>query len=133
MEGLARLKRQKILYGVATTVTGRNLEEVTDDQYVRHLIARGAMYLWYYVYRPVGPDPSPRFCVSREQIIELRKRLLALRRTQPIVIIDTYWDADGRAICPAALGLGFHIGPGGSISISWRIIQLDSSISRIRM
>jgi hypothetical protein len=31
------------------------------------------------------------------------------------VLIDTYWDALGRAVCPAALGLGFHIGPRGTI------------------
>jgi MoaA/NifB/PqqE/SkfB family radical SAM enzyme len=115
MEGLGRLQKRKVLYGVATTVTGQNLDEVLADDYVRHFIQRGAMYLWYYVYRPVGPDPSPQFCVSREQMIALRKRLLVLRRKHPIVLIDTYWDADGRAVCPAALGLGFQIGPGGSI------------------
>jgi MoaA/NifB/PqqE/SkfB family radical SAM enzyme len=114
-EGLGRLKQQKILYGVATTVTGRNFEEVLTDEYVRRFIRAGAMYLWYYVYRPVGASPSPEFCVSREQMIELRKRLLKLRRKHPIILIDTYWNINGEAVCPAALGLGFHIGPRGSI------------------
>ena len=115
VEGLRRLQQQKILFGIATTVTGRNVDEVLTDDYVRYVIDRGAMYLWYYVYRPVGADPSPRFCVSREQMIELRRRLLRLRRKHPIVLIDTYWDARGEAVCPAALGLGFHIGPRGTI------------------
>jgi MoaA/NifB/PqqE/SkfB family radical SAM enzyme len=115
MEGIARLKQHKILFGIATTVTGRNLDEVVSDEYVRQLIARGAMYLWYYVYRPVGADPSPQYCVSRQQMLELRRRLLQLRRKHPIIIIDTYWNAAGEAVCPAALGLGFHIGPQGSI------------------
>ena len=115
MEGIARLAKRKILYGVATTVTGRNFEEVMSDSYVREFIDRGAMYLWYYVFRPVGPDPSPEFCVEREQMIELRRRLLRLRRRHPIILIDTYWNAKGEAVCPAARGLGFHLGPGGSI------------------
>ncbi len=115
MEGIARLKKRKILFGVATTVTGQNMDEVLTDEYVREIIRRGAMYLWYYVYRPVGPDPSPRFCVEREQMLEIRKRLLTLRRKHPIILIDTYWNAEGEAVCPAALGMGFHIGPGGSI------------------
>jgi len=115
IEGLDRLRQRKILTGVATTVTGENLDEVLSDAYVEQFVARGAIYLWYYVYRPVGAEPSPRFCVAREQMIELRKRLLRLRRRHPILLIDTYWDAQGRAICPAALGLGFHIGPSGSI------------------
>jgi hypothetical protein len=75
------------------------------------------MYIWYYVYRPVGEDPHPEYCVTREQLVELRRRMLALRRRQPILIIDTYWTATGEAFCPAAMGLGFHIGPQGSIEI----------------
>lgn len=115
MEALDRLRQQRLLFGVATTVTSENFEEVTSDAYVRMFIERGAMYLWYYVYRPMGPDPSPRFCLSGPQMLELRRRLLRLRRKHPIVLIDTYWDAEGRAVCPAARGLGFHIGPAGSI------------------
>ena len=115
MEGIRRLQNRKILFGVATTITGQNVDEVLSDAYVESFIRHGAMYLWYYVYRPVGADPSPQFAVARHQMIDLRGRLLALRRKHPIVIIDTYWDADGRAVCPAACGLGFHIGPRGSI------------------
>ena len=114
-EGLDCLHEQKILFGVATTATGQNLDEVTSDDYVRDMIRRGAMYLWYYVFRPVGAHPSPELCVDREQMLRLRRRLIELRRRHPIVLIDTYWDAQGRAVCPAALGLGFHIGPQGSI------------------
>ena len=114
-EGLARLKAHKILFGIATTVTGENLDEVLSDRYVEEFIDRGAMYLWYYVYRPVGANPSPHLCVGREKMIELRRRLLKLRRKHPILLIDTYWNAEGEAVCPAAAGLGFHIGPQGSI------------------
>jgi len=114
-EGLRQLGRQKLLFGVATTVTSRNLDEVASDAYVRDVIGRGAMYLWYYVFRPVGADPSPELCVGREQMLTLRRRLLTLRRRHPILLIDTYWNAEGRAVCPAALGLGFHIGSRGSI------------------
>jgi len=115
VEGIARLKQKKILFGIATVATDRNFHEVLADRYVRYFIDRGAMYLWYYVYRPVGADPSPEYCLSREQMIQLRRRLLQLRRRHPIILIDTYWDASGEAVCPAALGLGFHIGPQGSI------------------
>jgi MoaA/NifB/PqqE/SkfB family radical SAM enzyme len=115
VQGLERMQRAKLLYGVATVVTGANLDEVLTDRYVQYFVQRGAMYLWYYVYRPVGPNPSPQLCVSREQMIHIRRKLLELRRRHPIILIDTYWDADGKALCPAALGMGFHIGPQGSI------------------
>jgi MoaA/NifB/PqqE/SkfB family radical SAM enzyme len=115
MEGLARLRQEKLMFGVATVVTGANLDEVMTDAYVRRFIEAGAMYLWYYIYRPVGANPSPELCVPREKMLVLRRRLLELRRRHPILVIDTYWNEHGQAVCPAASGLGFHIGPQGSI------------------
>ncbi|CAM2068527.1 Radical SAM protein [Sulfidibacter corallicola] len=115
MEGLDLLKRHKLFYGLATTATGKNMDEVMSDEYVRMFIDRGAMYLWYYIYRPVGEEPHPEYCMQKEQIVEMRRRLLRLRRKHPILLIDTYWTAEGEAFCPAATGLGFHIGPEGSI------------------
>jgi len=112
---LDRLRRRRLFFGVATTVTAANFEQVTADAYPAEMIRRGAMYLWYYVYRPMGSASPPGWCLDRETMLRLRRRLLELRRRHPILIIDTYWDADGRAICPAAAGLGFHIGPAGSI------------------
>ncbi|MEM1204224.1 MAG: radical SAM protein [Acidobacteriota bacterium] len=117
MDGMERLKKNKILFGIATTATGPNMHEVMSDEYVQHFIDRGAMYIWYYVYRPMSPEPHTEYCVSKEQLVWMRRRLLELRRTQPILVIDTYWTADGEAFCPAAMGLGYHIGPRGSIEI----------------
>lgn len=114
-KGMDRLKKAGIIFGVATTATGKNMDEVMSDEYVQHFIKKGAMYIWYYVYRPVGDEPHPEYCMGRDQLIEMRQRLLTLRRKHPIVIIDTYWTADGEAFCPAAMGLGFHVGPQGSI------------------
>jgi len=115
MRGLGRLRQRRVLFGVATTVTSCNLHEVTSAAYLKCLIDCGAMYLWYYIYRPVGPDPAPQLALDTRQLVEFRARLLGLRRKHPIVLIDTYWDADGRAVCPAAWGMGYQIGPGGSV------------------
>ncbi|MHB1034359.1 MAG: radical SAM/SPASM domain-containing protein [Pirellulales bacterium] len=115
VEGMQRLKHEKILFGIATTVTAANVEEVMSDAFVESVIRQGALYLWYYIYRPVGDDPSPHLCLGPEKIVLVRRRLLELRRKHAIVLIDTYWNAAGEALCPAASGLGFHIGPQGSI------------------
>lgn len=116
-EGLDRLRAARQLFGIATTATGLNMQEVMSDDYVRFFIDKGAMYLWYYVYRPMSDQPHPEYCVSKEQLVWMRKRLLELRRKHPILLIDTYWTAEGEAFCPAAMGLGFHVGPRGSLEI----------------
>ncbi len=115
MEGLDRLRKYKLFFGIATTATGKNMEEVMSDDYVKMFIDKGAMYLWYYIYRPVGEESHPEYCMQKSQIVDMRRRLLRLRRKHPILLIDTYWTAEGEAFCPAATGLGFHIGPEGSI------------------
>lgn len=113
--GIERLRKAGILFGIACTVTGKNIEETMSDAYLEYFIKKGAMYIWYYVYRPVGEDPHPEYCMTPDQIIEMRRRMLVLRRKHPILIVDSYWTADGEAFCPAAMGLGFHVGPQGSI------------------
>ena len=115
VEGCRELQRQKILYGVATTVTADNFESVLTEEYVNHFVKLGAMYLWFYVYRPVGADPAPEWSIKPEMMLELRRRLLRLRRKMPIILIDTYWDEKGFAVCPASKGMAFVIGPKGSI------------------
>ncbi|MGD0091685.1 MAG: radical SAM/SPASM domain-containing protein [Planctomycetota bacterium] len=115
--GLERLQKAGIFYGVACTATSTNVQELLSDEYARFIIGKGAMYLWYYVYRPMGAPVHPEYCLSREQLLFMRRRLLELRRKQPLLIIDSYWTAEGEAFCPAALGLGYHIGPQGSIEV----------------
>jgi MoaA/NifB/PqqE/SkfB family radical SAM enzyme len=102
-EGCRALQQQKILYGVATTVTAENFESVLTEEYVNHFVKLGAMYLWYYVYRPVSADPVPEWSLKPDMMLELRRRLLRLRREMPIILIDTYWDENGFAVCPASM------------------------------
>ena len=116
IDGCRELQKQKMLYGVATVVTAENFESVVTEDFVRKFIDLGALYLWFYVYRPVGEDPAPELALDREKLPELRRRLLKLRRKTPIILIDTYWDAEGRAVCPASKGMSFVIGTGGEIT-----------------
>ncbi|MCW8129422.1 MAG: radical SAM protein [Planctomycetota bacterium] len=116
-KGLERLKKAGVLFGIACTATGPNMEDVMSDAFVEHFIQKGALYIWYYVYRPMGSEMHDEYCVAQEQLVWFRKRLLEMRRKHPMFIIDTYWTAKGEAFCPAAVGLGYHIGPQGSIEI----------------
>lgn len=116
IEACRELQRQKMLYGVATVLTEQNFESALSEDYVRQFIDLGALYLWFYAFRPVGADPSPELALSKERLVEFRRRLIKLRRRMPIILIDTYWDAKGRAVCPASKGMAFVIGADGNIA-----------------
>lgn len=70
--------------------------------------------------------------LSYEDIVKLRRFLGDGRTKYPIVLIDSYWGADGEPFCPAAEGLSHHINPAGYIEpcpviqySKGRIIELD--------
>jgi hypothetical protein len=88
---------------------------LVTEAFIQTLIQKGIHYLWYYIYRPVGPQPCPDLSLTREEIIRLRRFMVDVRKKYPILIVDAYWDHEGRALCPAATGISHHIGPGGDV------------------
>ncbi len=115
LDALDRCRRHRLLTGVATSVCRTNMADLASEEFLREMVRRGVHYAWYYIYRPVGPRPSPELALSAEEIRRLREFLVDVRRRVPILVVDAYWDADGRALCPAALGLSHHVNPSGDI------------------
>ena len=83
--------------------------------WVDRLIEMGVMYTWFHVYRPVGPDACPDLALTPEQQKKAREFVVRTRATKPIIVVDAYYDADGKALCPAATGFTHHISPWGGI------------------
>jgi MoaA/NifB/PqqE/SkfB family radical SAM enzyme len=115
LEGLGHCRRQRLMTGVATSVCQSNFRELVSEKFLRDLIGRGVHYVWYYIYRPVGPNPCPDLKLMPDQIVELRRFMVDMRKRLPIIIVDAYWDHEGRALCPAATGIGHHISPAGYV------------------
>ncbi len=115
LEGLECCRRERLLIGVATSICKSNFRDLVSEAFVREMIGRGVHYLWYYIYRPVGAQPSVELCLSADEIAALRRFLVEIRGRVPLIIVDAYWDAEGRALCPAATGISHHIGPWGDI------------------
>jgi MoaA/NifB/PqqE/SkfB family radical SAM enzyme len=105
----------KLVTGVAISVCKSNIDMALSDEFVNMMHDKGVIYLWYYIYRPSGANPCYDLALSEEQILRLRHFLVDGRMKYPMVLIDSYWDADGRPFCPAAEGLSHHINPAGKI------------------
>jgi MoaA/NifB/PqqE/SkfB family radical SAM enzyme len=115
MQGLRACREHGLITGVSTSVCKSNLEDLASDAFVNELVELGVHYLWYYIYRPVGPNPSPELALSQDEVLELRRFMVNIRGKAPLLVVDSYWDHLGRALCPAAVGMAHHIGPGGDI------------------
>jgi MoaA/NifB/PqqE/SkfB family radical SAM enzyme len=115
MQGIENCLRNKVFTGVCTSLCRTNIDDLLTEKWVDRLIEMGVMYTWFHVYRPMGPDPNPDLCLTPEQALRARKFVVEMRAKKPIVIIDAYYDGEGRALCPAATGISHHINPWGDI------------------
>ncbi|MGO8749517.1 MAG: radical SAM/SPASM domain-containing protein [Thermoguttaceae bacterium] len=114
LQGLEACVRHRLVIGVATSVCQTNIDLV-DEGWLRRLIQMGVHYAWFYTYRPIGPKPCPELALTPEQVLQVRRFIVAMRAKLPIAIVDAYWDDQGRAICPMVTGVSHHIGPSGAI------------------
>ncbi len=113
--GLDNCRNNRLITGVATSVCRSNIDELVSEDFLKELIARNIHYVWYYIYRPVGVNPSTELILSEDEILRLRKFMVKMRSKYPIIIVDAYWDAEGNAVCPGAMGLSHHIAPNGDL------------------
>lgn len=113
--GLEACLQNRLITGVTTSVCQNNFHDLVSENWVDKLIRRGVHYVWYTTYRPVGPDPAPELALDRQQLLAVRRFAIHMRNTKPILVVDAYWDHDGRALCPAAIGISHHVNPSGDI------------------
>jgi len=115
MAGLENCLKARLITGVATSVCRSNVDDLVNESWLRRLIDMGVMYAWFHTYRPVGPHAAPELALSPEQVVSVRRFIVAMRKRLPIAIVDAYWDDKGEALCPMATGVSHHIGPSGHV------------------
>ena len=115
LQGLERCVEAGLLTGVATSVCKSNMGELLTETWLVELIRRGVHYVWYYGYRPSGPRMNQELALSAQELLRLRQFVVEMRARLPIVLVDAYYDHDGRALCPMVTGMSHHINPRGDI------------------
>ncbi|MCL1920598.1 MAG: radical SAM protein [Kiritimatiellaeota bacterium] len=109
-------RKAGLVQGVATSVSVSNFKDTVSPAFIDEMLARGAHYVWYYIYRPSGPNPGFEDILTDGHVRDLRRFLVEQRRrVRSGVIIDTYWDERGNALCPTAAGINVHIAATGDI------------------
>jgi hypothetical protein len=114
MSGIEACLRHRVMTGVCTSLCQTNFE-LLSEKWLDRLIEMGVFYTWFHIYRPVGPDACPELALTPEQQLAARKFVVEMRAKKPIIIVDAYYDGEGRALCPAATGFTHHISPWGDI------------------
>ncbi|PTN08234.1 radical SAM protein [Mangrovibacterium marinum] len=115
LAGVRACRKAKLIIGAAASICKSNFNDLVNREHLERLAAEGIHYFWYYIYRPVGPNPNVANALDEDEILDLRRFIVEQRKNAPLLLIDTYWDDKGNALCPAATGMSHHIAPSGAV------------------
>ncbi|MCH3951469.1 MAG: radical SAM protein [Acidaminococcus sp.] len=122
------LHRKKLFFGISSCYTRANFESITSEAYFDMLIEKGAFFIWYFHYMPVGNDASAELLPTSEQRVEIYRRIRKYRTEKPLFAIDFQNDGEYVGGCIAGGRRYLHINANGDIDPCVFIHYSDSNI-----
>ena len=86
MGAMDRLKERGVAFGTSLTVTRHDVDDLTSDAFFGHLLNKGVMVCWLFLFLPVGKDTDVSLMPTPEQ----REYLRRARRPTPSEISNFY-------------------------------------------
>jgi len=116
MAAMDRLRERGVIFGISLTVTRQNVDELfgTDD-FIDHMVEKGAIYGWSFHYIPVGKDTDFDMMITPEQREMLAYRVPEIRAKKPIFLADFWNDGTFSGGCIAGGRRFFHINAKGEV------------------
>lgn len=115
MEAMEMAREARLLIGTSATVTSRNVEVVSSEEFLDFMISKGSLAQMYFLYIPVNGRADFSLMVTPEQRDLLRRRVLRARNTKPIFVIDFWNDGPYVEGCIAGGRSYFHINANGDV------------------
>lgn len=122
------LHERKLLYGISCCYTSANYDSITSEEYYDMLIEKGAYFVWYFHYMPVGNDASPELLPTPEQRAEVYRRIRDYRSRKPLFCMDFQNDGEFVGGCIAGGRSYLHINANGDAEPCAFIHYADSNI-----
>jgi len=116
MAAMDRLRERGIIFGISVTVTKYNANELFEkDEFVDHVIDKGAIYGWSFHYIPIGKSPDLDLMITPEQREMLAYRVPEIRVRKPFFLADFWNDGTFTGGCIAGGRRYFHINAKGDV------------------
>ena len=122
------LHEKKLMYGISCCYTSANYDAITSEEYYDMMIDKGAYFVWYFHYMPVGNDAVPELLPNPEQREVVYRRIREYRTRKPLFAMDFQNDAEYVGGCIAGGRRYFHINANGDMDPCVFIHYSDSNI-----
>ncbi len=131
LQAMDLLKKYGCLFGTSVCYTSANYEAVTSDEFYDEMISRGAKYMWYFHYMPVGNGADTSLLLSpdqREHVYSEIRNKRNKKTGKPIFTVDFQNDAEFVGGCIAGGRNYFHINSEGDAEPCVFVHYSDSNI-----
>ena len=128
MRAMDILREKKLPFGASCCYTSQNVDSLSSEAYIDHLIAKGAKFAWFFHYMPVGNEAVTELLPSPEQREMMVHRIREYRNTKPIFTIDFQNDGQFVGGCIAGGRSYLHINANGDVEPCAFIHYSDSNI-----
>jgi len=127
-KAMSILKEKKLPFGISACYTSQNLDSISSDEFIDHLVDCGAKFIWYFHYMPVGNDAAPMLLPDPEQREKMYRRIREIRSTKPLFAMDFQNDGEYVGGCIAGGRRYLHINANGDVDPCVFIHYSDSNI-----
>ncbi len=116
MHAMDLLRENGLVFGTSICYTSKNIEIVTNDEFVDLMVEKGCRYALYFHYMPVGNDASVELLPTPEQRVYMKDRVREIRNMshgKGIFTMDFQNDGEFVGGCIAGGRNYFHINANG--------------------
>lgn len=127
------MKHYRLPFGISTCYTSQNVDDVSSEEYFDLMIERGALFVWFFHYMPVGNDAAVELLPTPEQREMMYERIRKYRQTKSIFSMDFQNDAEYVGGCIAGGRRYLHINAKGDIEPCVFIHYSDANIHEVSL
>lgn len=114
LKNLEMLKKLNIPNGVTVMATGRNLEKVTDIEWVRKIEAQGSSFIIYVPYAASGRGADSSLVLSSAQQEYLSQMEREVQKKSGLIVLSKHYSGK---TCLFNTGRALYISPSGELGI----------------
>lgn len=115
MAAMDRLREAGCFFGFSATATRQNADVYFQDDFYDHMIEKGCLFGWFFIFVPVGKDSTTDLMVTPEQRDKLREVTSGIRRRKPIFVADFWNDGCLTDGCMSGGSLYLHVNYRGDL------------------
>lgn len=115
MKAMDILKERHLPFGISCCYTSQNLSSISSDEFIDEMINKGARFVWYFHYMPVGNDAVPELLCTPQQREFMYHQIRRFRQEKPIFAMDFQNDGEYVGGCIAGGRRYLHINANGDV------------------